>query len=102
MVCQLGNNQVAAFYKITDEDAAPACSAVRFRQGRGGATTLGWFPIEQFINVKLTPEVYLSEPVVYGPTEFLFIEFYPRAAVAVGERLGFGCFIAEPAGGNIS
>ena len=101
-VPQLGNNKIAIFYKIVDLAAAPACAAVRFRLGATGATSLGWFQLEQFINVKLTPEVYLSEPIVYNPSQWLFIEFYPRAAVAVSERLGFGCFIASPLGEEIS
>lgn len=98
----ISQRAILVFYKITDEDPAPACAGVRFRLGPTGATTLGWFPIEQFINVSWTPEVWLSEPVVYGPSERPFIEFYPRAAVAVGERLGFGCFVAEPAGEAVS
>lgn len=101
-VPQLANNQIAVFYKITDETVPAACSAVRFRLGPTGTSTLGWFHIEQFLNIKLTPEVYLSEPIVYGPSQWLFIEFYPRIAVAVGERIAFGCFIAEPLGGSIS
>ena len=103
LVPQLGNNKIAVFYKITNEDPAPATSAVRFRLGATGATALGWFQIEQFINIKLTPEVYLSEPIIYNPSQWLFIEFYPRAVVpAAGERLGFGCFIAEPVGEQLS
>lgn len=99
----LGNRQIAVFYKIADWTAIPACTGVRFRLGPTGATTLGWAHIEQFINVKLTPEVYLSEPIVYGPTESMFIEFFPRVAVAaIGEQLGFGCYIAEPAGRSVS
>jgi len=99
----IGNRKIMVFYKITDETVPAACSAVRFRLGPAGATVLGWFHIEQFINVKLTPEVWLSEPVVYGPSERPFIEFYPRVAVpAAGERLGFGCFVAEPTGEAVS
>lgn len=92
---------IIVFYKITNEDPNPAAAAVRFRLGPTGATTLGWFPIEQ-INIAWTPEIWLSDPIVYGPNERPFIEFYPRAAVAVGERLGFGAFIAEPLGEAVS
>lgn len=102
VVPTIGNRKILAFYKITDETVPAACAAVRFRLGPTGATTLAWFQIEQFINIKLTPEVWLSEPVVYGPSERPFIEFYPRVAVAVGERVGFGCFVAEPLGEAIS
>jgi hypothetical protein len=103
LVPQLGNNKIAVFYKITCEDVPNPVSAVRFRLGATGATALGWFQIEQFVNVKLTPEVYLSEPIVYNPSQWLFIEFYPMVAVpAAGYRLGFGCFIAEPVGEQLS
>lgn len=103
LVPVLGQRQIAVFYKVYDLAAAPAASAVRFRLGPTGATTLAWFHMEEIINAKLTPEAWFTEPVVYGPNEAMFIEFYPMAAVgAAGERLGFGCFIAEPAGQSIS
>lgn len=102
LVPVLGQRQVAVFYKVFDLAAAPSATAVRFRLGPTGATTLAWFHFEGIVNVKLTPEAWFSEPVVYGPNESMFIEFFPSAAVAVGERLGFGCFIAEPAGQSIS
>lgn len=98
-VPSVSNRAILIYYKIYDLDAAPAATAVRFRLGPTGATTLGTFFFESLLNTKLTPEVYLSEPIVYGPNERPFVEFYPRVAVAAaGERLGFGCFIAEPVG----
>lgn len=102
VVPTISQQAIIVIYKITNEDPAPAAAAVRFRLGGTGATTLGWVPIEQFINVQRTPEVWLSEPIVYGPGQRPFIEFYPRAAVAVGERLGFGCFVAENIGPSVS
>jgi len=102
-VARLGNRQIAVFYKVFVVNANPATTAVRFRLGLTGATTLGWFFVEQVINTALVPEAWFSEPVVYNPDQFMFIEFYPMAAVpAAGERLGFGCFIAEPIGESIS
>ena len=96
-------NTILVFYKITDESPTPAASMVRFRLGPTGATTMGVVSLEQFINIKLTPEVFLSKPIVYGPNDRPFIEFYPRAAVpATGERLGFGCYVAELGGSNVS
>jgi hypothetical protein len=102
-VSQLANNKVAVFYKITCEDAPNPVTAVRFRLGATGATTLGSFMIQQFVNVKMTPEVYLSEPVVYSPSQWINIQMYCNPAVpAAGYRLGFGCFIAEPVGEVVS
>ncbi len=102
-VCQLARTSVAAFYKIADADNNPVTTAVRFRVGLTGATTKASFFIQQFIDIKLEPEVYLSEPVIYDPEDWLFIEHYGRAATpAAGEELSFGCFIIERAGGTIS
>jgi hypothetical protein len=100
---QLARNKVAVFYKIMDAAEDPVVTAVRFRVGLTGATTKASFFIQQFIDIKLEPEVYLTEPVVYDPEQYLFIEFYGRAATALaGEELSFGCFIIEPVGGTIS
>ena len=100
---QLGTNKVAVFYKIADADADPQITAVRFRVGAAGATTRGSFLIQLPIDIKIEPEVYLSEPVVYSPQEWVFIQAYWRAAaVAAGEELIFGCFIIEPTGGTVS
>lgn len=102
-VPELGHRQIAVFYKIVDMTVPAQITAVRFRLGPTGATTLGWFHIEQIILIKETQECYLSEPIVFGPDERLFIECYARFAIpAAGERLGFGCYIAEPVGEAIS
>ncbi len=103
VVPTLGQRQVAVFYKIVNMTVPAQVSAVRFRLGPTGATTLGWFHIENIILIKMTPECYLSEPIVFGPNERLFIECWAVAAIpAAGERLGFGCYIAEPVGEAIS
>jgi len=100
---QLANNKVAVFYKIANAAADPAITAVRFRQGANGATTLGSFFTQLPIDIKLEPEVYLTIPIVFSPQEWVFIEAYWRAgAVAAGEELSFGCFILEPTGGVVS
>ena len=102
-VPQLPNDRGIGFYKITYEEVAPTITAVRFRVGATGATTKAVFFVEPFLPIKLTPEVYLSEPIVYDPNDWVFIECYSRVAIgAAGHHLGFGCFVAEPVGGNVS
>jgi hypothetical protein len=102
LVPVLGARQVAVFYKVWSTDVPQNITAVRFRLGPTGATTLAWFPME-IVNAKQVPEAYFSEPVVFGPSQAMFIECYARVAVpAAGTHLGFGCFIAEPAGEAIS
>lgn len=100
---QLARTKVAVFYKIMDAAEDPVVTAVRFRVGATGATTKASFMVQQFIDIKLEPEVWLTEPVVYDPEDWLYIEMYCRAATAAaGEELSFGCFIVERTGGTIS
>lgn len=102
-VCpQLANNKVAVFYKVADTEGAPAITAVRFRQGATAASTLATFFLQQPQDAKLEPDVYFSEPVVYNPQDWVFIEVYYVAAVAVGEHIPFEAFIIERLGGNVS
>lgn len=101
VVPTLGNRQVAVFYKVWNRTVPMTITGVRFRLGPTGATTLGWFPIEQMDNQE-TPELWFSEPIVYGPNERMFIECISPVAIAVGQQLGFGCFISEPIGEAIS
>ena len=98
-VPQLGNRKVLVIYKVVNMTAVPSVTAVRFRLGATGVSTLGWLHLEQIIDVKLTPEVYLSEPMVYKPTQFVDIQCYARLAIgAGGERLGFEGYVVEPLG----
>lgn len=100
---QLGNNKIAVFYKVANSDEAPVITAVRFRVGATGATTRGSFFIQLPIDIKLEPEAYFTEPIVYSPQEWVYIEaYFDVAAAPAGEELIFGCFIIEPTGGTIS
>ncbi len=92
---------VAVFYKIADWSGIPNITAVRFRVGGTGASTKGTFNIQVPINTKVESEVYLSEPIVYDPQDVLFIQCYAIAA-GPAENLGFGCFIIEKVGANVS
>lgn len=93
--------RVAVFYKIYDADAAPVTTAVRFLLF--AATTKASFFIQEFIDSKLEPEVWLSEPVVYDPQDQVNLQHYARVATgAAGEELGFGCFIIERVGAVVS
>ncbi|GAJ12699.1 unnamed protein product [marine sediment metagenome] len=99
---QLGNNQIAVFYKFADVEDAPVVNAVRFRLGAAGATTLGSFFIQLPTMAKIEPDVYFSEPIVYDPQSWLYIEVYVTGNVAGQEHIPFGCFIIEPTGGTVS
>lgn len=103
VVPQLGTRKVLVIYKVVNMTAVPSITAVRFRLGATGVTTLGWAHLEQVIDVKMTPECYLSEPIVYTKDQFVDIQCYARIAIpAAGERLGFEGFVVEPLGEAIS
>ena len=99
---QLGNNQIAVFYKFADVEDAPVVNAVRFRLGAGGATTLGSFYTQLPTMAKIEPDVYFTEPIVYDPQSWLYIEIYVTGNVGGNEHIPFGCFIIEPTGGTVS
>ena len=99
---QLGNNQIAVFYKFADVEAAPVVNAVRFRLGAAGATTLGSFFVQLPTMAKIEPDIYFTEPIVYDPQSWLYIEIYPTGNIGGQEHIPFGCFIIEPTGGTVS
>lgn len=102
-VAQLGNRKVLVIYKIVNLDAIPNIRAVRFGIGPTRTSMLAWFQVDVDINVQLTPEVYMSEPVVYTGDQWMSIEAYANPAVpAAGEQLGFVGYVAEPVGDTLS
>jgi len=94
--------RVAVFYKGADADAAPAFTAVRFRLGPTGATTLASFFFQLVIDNKQESDFYFTEPVTYDPQDNVFIQAYSRIAAHAAEELSFGCFIVEKVGSVIS
>lgn len=100
---QLDRTKIAVFYKIMDASSEPVVTAVRFRVGATGATTKASFMLQQFIDIKLEPEVWLTEPVVYDGEDYVYIEMYCRANTPDdGEELSFGVFIVERTGATVS
>ncbi|KKL92592.1 hypothetical protein LCGC14_1883150 [marine sediment metagenome] len=99
---QLGATQIAVFYKFADTEDAPVVNGVRFRLGAAGATTLASFYLQLPTQSKIEPDVYFTEPVVYDPQSWLYIEIYPTGNIGGQEQIPFGCFIIEPTGGTVS
>ena len=99
---QLARTQVAVFYKFADTEGQPVVTGVRFRVGVTGATTKAVFSIQLPTEVKLEPDVYFTEPVIYDPEDWIYIEIYPTGNIGNRESIPFGCFIVERTGGTIS
>ena len=103
VVPQLARTKVAVFYKFANTSAVPLTTGVRFRIGNTGASTKASFYIQLPTEAKLEPDVFFSEPVVYEPEDWVFIELYYTGAVgAGGQTIPFGCFIIERVGGTVS
>lgn len=100
----LANTKVAVFYKVAVYTAGGTnMQGVRFRVGGTGATTKATFFFQLETNAKLEPDVYFSEPVVYDPTDVVYIEaYYNGITGALGEGFAFGCYIVERLGANVS
>jgi hypothetical protein len=100
---QLANNKVAIFYKFANTTAIPLTTAIRFRIGNQGSSTKGSFYLQLETEAKLEPDVYFSEPVVYEPQDFIYIEAWYTAAVGAGaQTIPFGAFIIERLGPTVS
>lgn len=99
---QLATTQVAIFYKFADVAANPVVNAVRYRVGAAGASTKTSFFLQLPTQAKLESDVYFSEPVIYDPQSWLYIEIYPTGNLGGQEPIPMGCFIVEPLGGTIS
>ncbi len=99
----LANTKVAVFYKFANYSANPTMYGIRFRVGGTGATTKATFHFQLAMGSKLEPDFYFTEPVVYDPTDVVYIEGYYNGAVgALTEQFAFECFIIERLGANIS
>jgi hypothetical protein len=99
---QLARTKLAVFYKFADTEANPIVTGVRFRVGTTGATTKAVFSTQLPTEAKMEPDVYLTEPVIYDPEDWLYIEIYPTGNVGGNESIPFGCFIVERVGGTVS
>ena len=101
-VPQLAATKVAVFFKLGLSDAAPQIAGLRFRVGAGGASTKGVFFFQVETTTRLEPVVYFSEPIVYDPQDWIYMEAYFVGAVALAERMPLGCFIIEKTGSIVS
>lgn len=101
-VFQLARTRIAVFYKFADTSHHPVVTGLRFRVGPGGASTKTVLSIQLPTEAKMEPDVYFTEPVIYDPEDWLYIEIYPTGNVMGQESIPFGCFIVERVGGTIS
>lgn len=95
------NNKYAGFYGVSTSSANPVISLLRFAIGATGGSTRGRFQLEM-IYAELQPVGYFPDPVLYAPTETVFVEVTPYVANAAGERMVLKSLVAEPKGPFVS
>ena len=94
----LANNKYAGFYGIAAQDANPVVDVVIFRVGAGGGVPRGRFQIEP-LYAEQEAVGYWPEPIVYHPTETVFIEVEPRdTKAAPGDNLVLMSLVGEAKG----
>ena len=97
---QLGNNKFLIIYGMAVIEAAvrPHVSAMRFKTGTGGANTKAEVDLGRGYAFRDTAW-YLDDPVVYGPSETVYIELEVAVPWSVGDLLlPLMGFVFEPAG----
>ncbi len=97
----LAADALAVFYKIGIETVPLPVSRVIFRSGGAAGNTVGIFDLEQLVN-RLETDGFLSEPVVYDPSQTFAVQVLPRIATLVLARVQPGALIFEPAGNVIA
>jgi len=104
LVPQLANNKVAVFYKVMVLSVPNPFAMLHFGLGPvAGAptTTKAHVDLEQ-IEGYLTAVGFLSEPVTYGPQDWVNIAVENKINTGAQEPLVLSCYIIEPVGGVLS
>ena len=96
----LGNNKYVAIYSfsIVTATVRPPIIGIQFKVGTGGANTLADVEIQRgyAYDYKVW---YLDDPIIYQPTDTMFIVLRNAVTQAVGSvMVALGAFLAEPAG----
>ena len=97
----LAADALAVFYKVGIETAPLPVSRLVFRSGGAAGNTVGIFDLEQLVN-RLETDGFLSEPVVYDPSQTFAIQALCRIATGVFSRVQLGGLLFEPAGNVIA
>lgn len=96
----LGNNKYLGVYSfsIISASVRPPVIGVQFRIGTGGANTLADLEVQRGYAYDF-PMWYLDDPIVYQPTDTVYVVLRNAVAQAVGSLMvALGAYIAEPAG----
>lgn len=98
----LANNKYAGFWGLAAPDPNPVVDTMRFAVGTTGGSTRGRFHLER-LYAEQEAIGYFADPIVYHPTETIFIEVEPRdTKAAPGDNLVLMSLVAEPKGPFVS
>jgi len=92
---------IIGVFNLTDD---PQVTAVRFRLGSTGATTLAIFNLERLYAEEEVVAYFDEKDVIYYPKkQYVYIDYYSKSSVTAGlEKIGLIGFIRKPYGEEIS
>lgn len=98
----LDPDEFIAFVGVENQTDDPQVIGIKFKVGSGGATTRDVQMIESLYTEENFKAMF-KEPIIYKGNEYVYIEYYAKAAVAAaGEKIGLIAFIVKPYGEEIS
>lgn len=99
---ELDSDELVAFVGVENQTDDPQVIGIRFKVGSGGATTRDIQMIEDLYTEEVFKGLF-KEPIIYKQKEYIYIEYYAKAAVAAaGEKIGLLAFMVKPYGEEIS
>lgn len=99
----LGNNKYAGFYgfAIIGAFVRPPIATVRFKVGTGGANVLADLEIQGGYGYE-NWEWYLDDPIIYQPTDTVFVQFENSVTAGLGTLVvPLRGYLAEPSGQSV-
>lgn len=100
----LGANKFLVVYgcAVVSAQVRPYVTAIRFKTGAAGANTKLEVDLQRGYAYEI-PSWYLDDPVVYGPSETVFIQLEVAVTWAVGDlTLALAGYIFEPSGQTVA
>jgi len=97
----LAANRYLAIYAVAIDSTLPAPITMLFQVGPGGTTTRAYVDLQKlYVHDEFVG--YLDDPVVYQPSDQMFIAMEIGRTDAAGQRVVLIGYVAEPMGQSIS
>ena len=97
----LAANRYVAIFAIAIDSTLPAPITMLFQVGPGGTTTRAYVDLQK-LYVEQEFMGYLDDPVIYQPSDTVFIAMEIGRTDAAGQRVVLYGYVAEPMGQSVS